>query len=84
MMGLSDIHRMNALKTILGTLINVIAFVFFAVKGLVVWPLMILMSIGTIIGGFVGANTAKKINQKYIRLFVIFTGFTVSILLFFK
>ena len=31
--GLRDIHRMNGLKTVLGTLINVVAFVFFAARG---------------------------------------------------
>jgi uncharacterized protein len=83
-MGLHDIHRMNGLKTILGALINIIAFVFFAYKGLVVWPLALLMATGTIFGGYIGARTAKKIDQRYIRGFVIITGFAVSIWLFFK
>jgi uncharacterized membrane protein YfcA len=83
-MGLHDIHRMNGLKTILGTLINIIAFAFFAIKGLIVWPLALLMAIGTIIGGYIGASTAKKIDQRYIRAFVIITGVLVSIWLFLK
>ena len=83
-MGLHNIHRMNGLKTILGALINVIAFVFFAFKGLVVWPLALLMAVGTILGGYIGARTAKKIDQRYIRVFVIVTGFAVSVWLFLK
>ena len=58
LMGLHDIHSMNGIKTILGTLINVIAFMFFAIKGLVIWHLAIFMAIGTIIGGFAGARGA--------------------------
>jgi uncharacterized membrane protein YfcA len=84
LMGLRDIHRMNGLKTILGMLINVIAFVFFAVKGLVVWPLALLMAAGAIVGGWVGARTAKRVDQRWIRLFVIAVGVVVSAWLFMK
>lgn len=81
-MGLRDIHRMNALKTLLGTLINVIAFVFFALKGIVVWHLALWMTIGAIIGGYAGARTAKRVDQRYIRAFVIVVGLVVSVWLF--
>jgi len=84
LMGLRDIHRMNGLKTILGTLINVIAFVFFAVKGLVVWPLAALMAVGAVTGGWVGARTALRVNQRWIRLVVIAVGLVVSAWLFLK
>ena len=83
-MGLRDIHRMNGLKTILGTLINVIAFVFFVAKGLVVWRLAIVMAVGAILGGWVGARTAKRIDQRFLRAFVIGIGVVVSTWLFFK
>lgn len=83
-MGLRDIHRMNALKTILGTLINVIAFFYFALRGLVVWPIAILMAIGAIIGGFGGARLAKRIDQRALHVFIIAVGLVVSAWFFFK
>jgi hypothetical protein len=83
-MGLRDIHRMNGLKTILGTFINVIAFIFFALKGLVVWHLAILMAIGAIIGGYFGARAAKRVDPNYIRAFVILVGLVVSVWLLVK
>lgn len=83
-MGLSDIHRMNGLKVVLGTLINIIAFIFFAFKGLVDWPCAAVMAAGTIVGGYTGARTAKRIPQKYIRGFVIIVGIAVSAWLFTK
>ena len=79
LMGLRDIHRMNGLKTILGMLINVVAFVFFAAKGLVVWPLAVLVGAGAVLGGWVGARTAKRVDQGWIRLFVIAVGAVVSV-----
>ena len=83
-MGLRDIHRMNGLKAILGTLINVIAFAFFAIKGLVVWHLAGLMAVGAILGGWVGARTAKRVDPRFIRAFVILVGLGVSAWLFIK
>jgi uncharacterized membrane protein YfcA len=83
-MGLRDIHRMNALKTILGTMINVIAFLFFAFKGIVVWHLALWMTFGAILGGYVGARTAKRVDQRYIRAFVIVVGLFVSAWLLMK
>jgi len=83
-MGLRDIHRMNGLKTILGTLINVIAFTFFAIKGLVVWRLAPVMAAGAIIGGYVGARTAKRVDPQAIRIFVIIVGLFVSAWLFLR
>jgi uncharacterized protein len=84
LMGLSDIHRMNGLKVVLGTLINIIAFVFFALKGLVIWPAAFFMAVGTVVGGYIGARLAKKVEQQYIRIFVIITGLSVSLWLFAK
>ena len=83
-MGLNDIHRMNGLKTILATFINVIAFIFFALKGLVVWDIAILMAVGAIIGGYMGARVAKRIDPRYIKTFVIIVGAVVSVWLFVK
>ncbi|MFI5166705.1 MAG: sulfite exporter TauE/SafE family protein [Thermoanaerobaculales bacterium] len=84
LMGLRDIHRMNGLKTILGTLINVIAFIFFAIKGLVVWHLAALMAVGTIAGGWLGARTAKRVDQRSLRIGIIALGIAVSAWLFLK
>lgn len=84
MMGLRDIHRMNALKTLLSVGINGIALIYFIVRGLIVWPLAILMGMGAIIGGYAGARLAKRVNQGWIKVFVVITGLFVSAWLFVK
>jgi uncharacterized membrane protein YfcA len=53
------------------------AFIFFAVKGRVVWPLMILMATGSIVGGYGGARLAKRANP-LLYLFVVAVGLLVS------
>ncbi len=83
-MGLRDIHRMNALKTVLATVINGVALVYFIAKGLVVWSIALLMAAGAIAGGYIGARMAKRVNQKYLQAFIVAVGLFVSVWLFFR
>jgi uncharacterized membrane protein YfcA len=83
-MGLCDIHEMNAMKTPLAAIINVTAFVFFAYKGLVVWYLALLMMVGAIIGGYSGARLAKRVNPRPMHYIVVAIGLIVSIWFFAK
>jgi uncharacterized membrane protein YfcA len=83
-MGLRDIHRMNALKTVLSTVINGVALVYFIAKGLVVWSIALLMAAGAIAGGYIGARMAKQVNQKYLQALIVAVGLFVSVWLFFR
>lgn len=82
LMGLQDIHRMNALKVALAFVINGVALVIFAASGLVDWPLAILMGAGGLLGGYLGARYAKRVNQKYLRAFVVVMGLVATAYLF--
>jgi len=82
LIGLRDIHRMNGLKTVLATVINVVAFLFLAAEGLVVWPVAMVMGVGTVLGGWLGARGAKRISQQTLRALVISVGLLVSAWLF--
>ncbi len=77
-MGMTDIHRMNAIKNVCAAAINGIAIILFAVKGTLIWPIGLMMAVGAIIGGYVTARAAKKINQQYLRIFVICAGLLAS------
>ena len=83
-LGLRDIHMMNALKTILSTLINGMALIYFTIKGLIVWPIALLMAAGAILGGYAGARVAKQVNQNYLQIFIVAVGLFVSAWLFFR
>ena len=77
-MGLRDIHVMNEIKSVLAAVVNITAFVFFAVKGLVVWPLAALMAVGAIVGGYGGARAAKHVKQTYLQVFIVAVGFIIT------
>lgn len=83
-MGLRDVHRMNALKTVLGTTINGVALALFIIKGLIVWDVAIMMAIGAIIGGYGGARLAKRVDQRILKAFIVVVGLVVSAWLFVK
>jgi uncharacterized membrane protein YfcA len=82
--GMTDIHAMNALKSILGTAINGIATVVFVVKGAIYWPQAIVMIAGALVGGYFGAHYAQKLPQAWIRWFVILVGAGMTVYFFFK
>lgn len=84
MMGLRDIHKMNALKTPLGAIINLVSFVFLAIDGMVIWPLAVLMSAGGIVGGYAGARLAMRVNPRPVHIVAVAIGLLVSVWFFVK
>ncbi len=84
LMGMEDIHEMNALKTVLSTCINGIAMVTFIVSGAVIWPYAILMSVGTLLGGYWGVYYVRKVDPKLVRWFVIAVGLGMTLYFFVK
>lgn len=83
-LGMTDIHAMNALKSVLGFVINGVAVVTFIVAGAVYWKHGIVMIIGGIVGGYVGAHYALKMPQKWIRMFVVLVGASMTVYFFWK
>lgn len=82
LMGLEDIHEMNALKTLLATLINGIAVVAFVLARAVAWPQAIVMAAGAILGGYGGAAIGRRLRPQWVRAFVMVVGFSLSAYLF--
>ena len=76
--GLTDIHEMNALKTVLGSLINLVAAIYFIFAGLISWPKAGVMTIGAIAGYFLGAHYAQRIPQERVRQIITGIGFLIS------
>jgi uncharacterized membrane protein YfcA len=82
--GMTDIHAMNALKSILGMAINGIAVLVFIVKDAIYWPQGIVMIVGALVGGYLGAHYAQKLPQAWVRNFVILVGAGITVCFFVK
>lgn len=84
LMGMENIHTMNAFKTVLASCANLIAMITFIVAKAVVWPQASLMIVGAMIGGYGGAWYAQKLDQKVVRYLVIALGAGMSAYFFWR
>ncbi|MGA7295393.1 MAG: sulfite exporter TauE/SafE family protein [Terriglobales bacterium] len=82
--GMTDIHAMNALKVVLGGIINGIAVVTFTLAGAVAWKHGSVMIVGALLGGYFGAHYAQKLPAAWIRGFVIAVGATMTAYFFWR
>jgi uncharacterized membrane protein YfcA len=81
-LGMTNIHEMNALKVVLGGVINGVATVTFIATGAIAWPQGVAMTLGALVGGYFAAHYAQKLPQSWIRGFVIFVGGAMTIYFF--
>lgn len=82
--GMTDIHEMNGLKSLLSVAINGVALAEFIATGAVVWIPGLVMVAGGVAGGYAGAATARRINQRSVRLFVIVIAWGLTIYFFLR
>jgi uncharacterized membrane protein YfcA len=82
LLGLDNIHEMNALKTLQAALVNGVAVVTFVVAGIVQWPVAMLMAAGAILGGYGGASLARRVKPAYVRALVIAISVTLTLYFF--
>jgi uncharacterized membrane protein YfcA len=80
--GMTDIHAMNALKTVLSAVINGVGVVTFIAVRAVYWTKCLAMIAGALVGGYFGAHYAQKLPQKLVRGFVILVGTSMTIYFF--
>lgn len=82
--GMTDIHEMNALKSVLGMAINGVAVIVFVVRRAVFWPQAVVMIAGAIVGGYFGAHYSMRLPQQWVRRFVIAVGAGMTVYFFVK
>jgi len=74
----ATIHEMNAVKTWLGMIINLVASVLFITKGLVLPLPGIVLAVGALIGGYVAAKASLKADSEKLRLLIAGYGFFMT------
>jgi hypothetical protein len=78
LLGLDNIHTMNALKNLLATCINGVAVIAFILFRAVYWPQALVMIVGAIIGGYATGIYAQRLDPKLVRWFVIAVGCVIT------
>jgi uncharacterized membrane protein YfcA len=84
LLGLQQIHRINAYKTVQASVCNGIAILAFAVRGVIYWKHAGVLVAGALLGGYYGAYLAQKMKQEHVRWIVIAIGVGMSAYFFAK
>jgi len=84
LLGRTDIHEMNAAKTLVVGTMNTAAVLCFVVAAKVSWPETMTMMVAAIAGGYFGARVAKNINARHVRWGVIVISFGVTAAFFLR
>ena len=77
--GWRDIHLMNGVKSGLSFALSAISVVTFAVAGLVVWPMAVVMMVAAVLGGYCGTWVARAIPASVVRGIVAAIGYGMSV-----
>lgn len=80
--GMTDMHAMNGLKSLLAVAINGVAFVEFTRAGAVHWGPAVVMIAGGVIGGYVGASLARRLPGAQVRWFVTVIAWGMTVYFF--
>ncbi len=84
LLGMTNIHRINAYKTVQNAVCNAIAILAFVIHGVIYWKHAGVMVVGATLGGYFGAHYAQKMKQEHVRWIVIAIGFGMSVYFFWK
>ena len=82
--GMTDLDRMNALKSGLSFLLSAISVVVFAAAGLVAWPQALVMMIAATAGGYLGAPLARALPKSVVKTIIATVGFSMSAVFFWR
>jgi uncharacterized protein len=83
-LGMSDIHAMGAIRTLLAAVINAAAVLLFVVARAVLWSQCMVMVAGAVTGGWFGAHFAQRTDPARIRRLVIAIGLAMTAYYFVK
>jgi uncharacterized protein len=80
--GLRDIHAMNGLKLIFALATTVAAAVAFIIAGQIHWTPLIVVAVTALLGGYAGAQGAKRVDPKLVKLLIVALGCALTVYFF--
>ena len=82
--GVEEMHALNSLKVLAACLSNFCAVLTFVLKGAVIWHYCVISMVFAAVGGYVGAQYARRMNPAVLRTIVVVTGCVVAAYFFWK
>jgi uncharacterized membrane protein YfcA len=78
-----DLQRLNAVKSALALVINAVALVAFVLFGPVDWAAVGIVAPAALLGGYLGARLARRLDPGRLRAVVVVFGLVVGVALLF-
>jgi uncharacterized membrane protein YfcA len=82
--GVEEMHQLNSLKVLAACLSNFCAVVTFVLSGAVMWHYCLISMVFAGVGGYVGAQYARRMNANVLRTIVVVTGVTMAAYFFWR
>jgi uncharacterized membrane protein YfcA len=76
-----DIQHANALKGLVAMFVNGLASVYFGIFGDVVWEAALIMAVMSLLGGYLGAQVARRLPRERLRLVAVSYGTIAALVL---
>ena len=77
-----ELRIINALKTLAVLSGNVVAGVIFVFAADLDWAAVVLLALGSVVGGYVGSRVGRRLPPTLFRVLVVIAGITAAALLF--
>jgi uncharacterized membrane protein YfcA len=68
------LQRLNATKNVLAAIVNAVAGLIFAIVAPVDWWVVLVIGIGSVIGGQVGATVGRRLPATGLRVVIVLVG----------
>jgi uncharacterized protein len=82
--GVEEMHQLNSLKVLAACLANLCAVITFIISGAIIWRYCLVAMVFCAVGGYLGAQYARRINPNVLRLIVVATGCIMAGYFFWK
>ncbi|HYT10752.1 MAG TPA: sulfite exporter TauE/SafE family protein [Mycobacteriales bacterium] len=79
-----SLRRLNALKAVLSLVVASVTLVVFGLFGPVDWVAVAVIAPASLLGGFLGAKVARRLDDRVLRWAVVVFGVLVAVLLFLR
>jgi uncharacterized membrane protein YfcA len=79
--NLQDTHMMNCMKNIAATFVSATSIVCLYSAHLIQWRTGLIMAVGSVTGGYLGARGAQKVSGHWLRIAIIIIGMAAVVCL---
>ncbi len=74
-----DIHTMQGLRSVLSTLINLVAAIIFICRGHLVMGAVLMLLVGTLLGGWLGTLLIERLSPTTVRVLIVLVGVVTTV-----